>query len=52
MKGIDHFAGACVGGIMEEKRNQIGGAGSERRGRGDRSVDTASTNWSIRMGTV
>lgn len=51
MKGIDHFAGACVGGIMEQKRNQTGGgAGSERHGRGwTESVDTVSSHWSIGM---
>lgn len=41
MKGIDHFAGACVGGIMEQKRNQTGGgAGSERHGKGRQKVLT------------
>lgn len=63
MKGIDHLAGACVGGIMEQKRNQMGGrvrrevGSSRRQGSGDQgmggrgvgtiSMDTACGNRSI-----
>lgn len=38
MKGIDHLAGACVGGIMEQKRNQMGG---RVRSGGDREVGSS-----------
>lgn len=45
MKGIDHLAGDCVGGIMEQKRNRMeeraGSGGQRSRGAGGRVGDMA-----------